>query len=89
MVQLGQEALVEDTAADPAWASFRDVALHHDLAACAAVPIFGSARRDLKIIEIPVRYGARTYGETNISRFRDFWLLLAMSWRAFLKIKLR
>ncbi len=51
--------------------------------------IFGSARRDLKIIEIPVRYGARTYGETNISRFRDFWLLLAMSWRAFLKIKLR
>jgi len=51
--------------------------------------IFGAARSDLKIIEIPVRYGARTYGQTNISRFRDFWLLLAMSWRAFLKIKLR
>jgi SAM-dependent methyltransferase len=51
--------------------------------------IFGAARCDLKIIEIPVRYGARTYGTTNISRFRDFWLLLAMSWRAFLKIKLR
>jgi len=51
--------------------------------------IFGAARCDLKIIEIPVRYGARTYGATNISRFRDFWLLLAMSWRAFLKIKLR
>ncbi|HSW44585.1 MAG TPA: glycosyltransferase [Phycisphaerae bacterium] len=51
--------------------------------------IFGAARCDLKIIEVPVRYGARTYGETNISRFRDFWLLLAMSWRAFLKIKLR
>jgi hypothetical protein len=51
--------------------------------------IFGAARCDLKIIEIPVRYGARTYGATNISRFRDFWLLLAMSWRAFIKIKLR
>ena len=40
-------------------------------------------------IEVPVRYGARTYGATNISRFRDFWLLLAMSWRAFIKIRLR
>ncbi|CAF4718201.1 unnamed protein product [Rotaria sp. Silwood1] len=26
---------------------------------------------NLKIIEIPVRYGERTYGETNINRFRD------------------
>jgi SAM-dependent methyltransferase len=51
--------------------------------------IFGAARCDLKIIEIPVRYGARAYGQTNINRFRDFWLLLAMGWRAFLKIKLR
>lgn len=51
--------------------------------------IFGAARNDLKIAEVPVRYGARTYGETNISRFRDGWLLLKMSWQAFLKIKLR
>jgi glycosyltransferase involved in cell wall biosynthesis len=51
--------------------------------------IFGAARNDLKIIEVPVRYGARTYGETNISRFRDGWLLLKMSWQAFVKIKLR
>ncbi len=51
--------------------------------------IFGAARNDLKITEVPVRYGARTYGETNISRFRDGWLLLKMSWQAFCKIKLR
>ncbi len=51
--------------------------------------IFGAARNDLKILEIPVRYGARTYGETNISRFRDGWLLLKMSWKAFWKLKLR
>lgn len=51
--------------------------------------IFGAARQDLKIIEIPVRYGQRTYGETNISRFRDGWLLLRMSWVAFWKVRLR
>lgn len=51
--------------------------------------LFGAARNDLRIIEIPVRYGARTYGETNISRFRDGWLLLRMSWKAFWKLKIR
>ncbi|GMV96414.1 MAG: glycosyltransferase [Phycisphaerae bacterium] len=51
--------------------------------------IFGAARNDLKIIEIPVRYGERTYGATNISRFRDGLLLLRMSWTAFLKVRLR
>lgn len=51
--------------------------------------IFGAARADLKIIEIPVRYRARTYGETNISRFRHGWLLLRMSWVAFRKLKMR
>ena len=34
-----------------------------------------------------MRYRARTYGETNISRFRHGWLLLKMSWVAFKKIK--
>ncbi len=49
--------------------------------------IFGAARQNLKIVEIPVRYQARTYGETNIRRFRHGWLLLRMSWVAFKKIK--
>lgn len=51
--------------------------------------IFGAAKNDLKIVEIPVRYGARSYGETNINRFRDGWLLLKMSWVAFWKLKVR
>lgn len=51
--------------------------------------IFGAARANLKILEIPVRYAARTYGDTSISRFRDGWLLLKMTWVAFHKLKLR
>ncbi len=51
--------------------------------------IFGAARADLKIIEVPVRYCARTYGETNISRFRHGWLLLRMTWFAAWKLKWR
>lgn len=51
--------------------------------------IFGAAKANLKIVEVPVRYRARTYGTTNISRFRHGWLLLKMSWVAFKRIKLR
>ena len=51
--------------------------------------IFGAAKANLKIIEVPVRYRARTYGETNIHRFRHGWLLLKMSWVAFKRLKLR
>jgi glycosyltransferase involved in cell wall biosynthesis len=51
--------------------------------------IFGAAKANLKIIEVPVRYRARTYGETNIHRFRHGWLLLKMSWIAFKRLKLR
>lgn len=49
--------------------------------------IFGAARLNMKIIEIPIRYRNRTYGETNISRFRHGWLLLKMSGVAARKIK--
>jgi hypothetical protein len=49
--------------------------------------IFGAVKQNLKVIEVPVRYQARTYGQTNISRFRHGWLLLKMSWIAFKKIK--
>ncbi|MGB7581361.1 MAG: glycosyltransferase [Sedimentisphaerales bacterium] len=49
--------------------------------------IFGAVKQNLKVAEVPVRYCARTYGETNISRFRHGWLLLKMSWIAFKKIK--
>ncbi|MEW6335703.1 MAG: glycosyltransferase family 2 protein, partial [Thermodesulfobacteriota bacterium] len=40
--------------------------------------IFGAARLGLKIVDLPVRYRARTYGTTNIRRWRHGWLLLRM-----------
>ncbi|MCF2489341.1 bifunctional class I SAM-dependent methyltransferase/glycosyltransferase family 2 protein [Dyadobacter sp. CY347] len=49
--------------------------------------IFGSAKLNLKFVEIPIRYRARTYGETNISRFKHGWLLLRMTAFAVKKIK--
>jgi SAM-dependent methyltransferase len=49
--------------------------------------IFGAARLNLKIVEIPVRYRARTYGSTQISRFRHGLLLARMVGVAFRKLK--
>lgn len=49
--------------------------------------IFGASKLNLKIIEIPIRYKARTYGTTNISRFKHGWLLLKMVLFASRKIK--
>lgn len=49
--------------------------------------IFGAAKLNLKIVEIPIRYRARVYGTTNISRFRHGWLLLKMTAFAAKKIK--
>jgi len=50
--------------------------------------LLGAARLNLKIVDLPVRYRARTYGETKISRFRHGWLLLGMSVFAFRKLKI-
>jgi len=49
--------------------------------------IFGAARLNLKIVEIPVRYRERLYGSTNISRWKHGWLLLKMSAVAAKKLK--
>lgn len=49
--------------------------------------ILGSSRLNFKILEIPVQYHARTYGQTNISRFRHGLLLLKMTFFAAFKIK--
>jgi SAM-dependent methyltransferase len=49
--------------------------------------IFGASKLNLKIMEIPIRYKNRTYGETNISRFRDGFLLLRMCIFAARKLK--
>ena len=49
--------------------------------------LLGAARLNLKIVDMPVRYHARTYGDTKISRFRHGWLLVRMSIFAFRKLK--
>ncbi|PIU86898.1 MAG: glycosyl transferase [Deltaproteobacteria bacterium CG06_land_8_20_14_3_00_44_19] len=49
--------------------------------------IFGAVRMDLKVRELPIAYRERTYGDTNISRWRHGWLLLKMSYYALIKIK--
>jgi SAM-dependent methyltransferase len=40
--------------------------------------LFGAHKSNLKIVEIPIRYKERTYGETNISRFKHGIILLRM-----------
>ena len=49
--------------------------------------LFGSSLLQLKIRDIPVRYKDRSYGDTNISRFRHGWILLQMTWFGLRKIK--
>jgi hypothetical protein len=49
--------------------------------------IFGAAKLNLKIVDLPIRYKARKYGTTNISRFSHGWLLLKMCFFAMRKIK--
>ena len=50
--------------------------------------IFGAAKLNLKIVEVPIRYAAREYGETQISRFRHGVLLLKMVVFAYRKLKI-
>lgn len=50
--------------------------------------IFGAAKLNLKIIEVPIRYQERIYGETKISRFKEGWILLKMCFYAYKKIKM-
>ncbi|MGZ4966726.1 MAG: glycosyltransferase [Chthoniobacterales bacterium] len=50
--------------------------------------LFGASRIHLKIADVPIRYRDRSYGETNIQRWRQGWLLLRMLLLAITKIKL-
>ena len=49
--------------------------------------LFGAAKLNLKIVEVPVRYRERTYGITNISRWKHGWLLLRMVFFALRRMK--
>ncbi len=50
--------------------------------------LFGAARVNLRILDLPVRYRARTYGDIKISRFSHGWLLLKMTAFGFQKLRL-
>jgi len=50
--------------------------------------LFPSAELCLGTVDIPIVYKARTYGSTNINRFRDGIILLKMTLQGFIKIKL-
>ena len=49
--------------------------------------IFGAAKYTLKIVDLPVRYRERTYGDTNIQRWSHGWLLLKMLELAMRRLK--
>jgi ubiquinone/menaquinone biosynthesis C-methylase UbiE len=49
--------------------------------------LFGAAKLNLKIADVPIRYRERTYGTTNIQRWRHGVLLLRMVWFAARKLK--
>lgn len=49
--------------------------------------LFGAARLGLKIVDLPVRYQPRVYGETNISRWRHGFLLFQMTLFALWKFR--
>jgi SAM-dependent methyltransferase len=50
--------------------------------------LFGATKLNLKIVEVPIRYRARVYGDIKIDRFRHGWLLGKMCFVALRKLKL-
>ena len=50
--------------------------------------LFGAARLNLRLVDLPVRYHDRTYGDTKISRFRHGLLLFRMCGIALKRLKL-
>lgn len=49
--------------------------------------LFGASKLSLKIADVPIRYRERTYGTTNIQRWKHGWLLLRMVMFAARKLK--
>jgi len=49
--------------------------------------LFGAAKLNMRILEIPIRYRERKYGTTNIQRWRHGLLLFRMAWYAAWKLK--
>ncbi|MBV8376374.1 MAG: class I SAM-dependent methyltransferase [Verrucomicrobia bacterium] len=49
--------------------------------------LFGASKINLRILDIPIRYQERAYGDTNIQRWKHGWLLLQMVAFAAMKLK--
>jgi hypothetical protein len=49
--------------------------------------LFPAAVLGLTVVDVPIKYGARSYGDTNISRFRHGWMLLKMTLVGFVKVR--
>jgi SAM-dependent methyltransferase len=49
--------------------------------------LFGASKLNLKILDLPIRYKERVYGQTNIQRWKHGWLLLEMVIFAATKLK--
>jgi glycosyltransferase involved in cell wall biosynthesis len=51
--------------------------------------LFGAAKLNLKILDLPVHYQERIYGSTKMTKvFRNGLIMLKMCWYGFLKLKL-
>jgi SAM-dependent methyltransferase len=51
--------------------------------------LFGAAKLNLKILDLPVHYQERIYGSTKMTKvFRNGLVMLKMCWHGFLKLKL-
>jgi 2-polyprenyl-3-methyl-5-hydroxy-6-metoxy-1,4-benzoquinol methylase len=51
--------------------------------------LFGAAKLNLKILDLPVHYQERIYGSTKMTKvFRNGLVMLRMCWHGFLKLKL-
>lgn len=51
--------------------------------------LFGAAKQNLQIREVPIRYRERVYGDIKIERFKHGILLFKMTWIAMKKLKFR
>jgi hypothetical protein len=49
--------------------------------------LLGAAKLNLRIVDLPVRYYARTEGESKMARFRHGWLMLKMAGFGFMRMK--
>jgi glycosyltransferase involved in cell wall biosynthesis len=49
--------------------------------------LFGAAKSNLRIVDVPIRYRQRRYGSTNINRWRHGVMLLKMAWFAARKLR--